>query len=96
MKMTTTASPHRFALGLGGSRDLLAFDSREEARAAYVRIRDESGLGFSKLREGVIYDLAHDTPKPVSVVSYNGRLWDIVEWSVGQRRVYESLKGGAK
>ena len=97
MKTATieNARAHRFALGLGASRELLGFDTREEARLAYVRIRNESGLGASGLPEGVIYDLSPATPKPVSVVSYNGRLWDFVEWSAGQRRVYESL-GGAK
>ena len=100
MKTTTIASAalgaHRFALGLGGSRDLLGFDSREEARAAYVRIRDGSGLGASKLPEGVLYDLASSTPKPVAVVSYHGRLWDIVEWSAGQCRAYDSLSDGSR
>ena len=94
-KSIESRPPTRYGLGLGRERALIGVESFDEASAAYCRIRDESALGASALPEGVVYDLLPSTPKPVAIVFYNGRVWEIVAYRAEQRRVYDSL-GGAR
>ncbi len=83
-----TCTP-RYALGVGRSCALIAVSTIREASVVYCRLRDESDLGASQLPEGVVYDLAGSDPKAVAVVSYDGRIWDIVAWKA------EHLRPGA-
>jgi hypothetical protein len=59
----------------------------ETASAMYSAARDKSGLGASKFREGRIVDV---NGNPVARISYNGRVWPVEDWHVGQKPLVEA------
>lgn len=61
--------------------------SLEMASAMYSAARDKSGLGASKFREGRIVDVNGNL---IARISYNGRVWPVEEWFVGQQPLIEA------
>jgi len=63
------------ALGIGRSKNLVAVEDYAAASAAYMALRDASGLGGSEWPDGRIYCTGGDKPRQIAYVSYNGKVW---------------------
>jgi len=68
-----------------GFPDLVAADWAEASRL-HDRRRDRWGLGARDLPEAVL--LLGD--QPIARVSYNGRIWPLVEWLPGAQPIYDN------
>lgn len=61
-------------------RKVYAVESLLEASRLYETLRDKSGLGGSRFREGAVFDGETE----IARISYNGRVWPAGEWFPGQ------------
>ncbi|MCR9276231.1 MULTISPECIES: hypothetical protein [unclassified Mameliella] len=59
----------------------------EEAQAAYITWRDESGLGGSDFASGEVFD---QFGQHIARISYNGRLWEPLPWHPGMSCLAEA------
>lgn len=66
---------------IAGTRTLI------DTQLAYMLVRDESGLGGSQFGSGEVYD---EQGQHIARISYNGRLWAPVEWSVESVAIAEA------
>ena len=57
-----------------------------EASRVYSDMRDASGLGASRFRDGKIVE----GRKTIGRVSYNGRVWRPGEWRQGEQPLYDN------
>ena len=59
----------------------------EEASRVYSTVRDKSGKGASKWADGFVTDINGTT---IARISYNGRVWPLEAWTVGQKPLYDN------
>lgn len=89
-RMQTTGAP--YALGIGGSRALVACSSFEEAsslyRAACEAMTARTGKGASGIAEGSVYDTRGAKPTLVARVSWNGKVWAAKPWATGDEPLF--------
>jgi hypothetical protein len=78
MKTTALAGRPALAIRFGRSRELIEVADLAAASRLYAQMRDAALDAGKRLDDATVYEIGAGDPKPVAVVSYNGRVWEVV------------------
>jgi hypothetical protein len=93
---TTLAGRPALAIRFGRSRELLEVPDLPTASRLYAQARDAALDAGKRLGDATVYEIGAGQPKPVAVISYNARVWEVVRGH--ERLLHDPLAttGGAR